>query len=70
MAKFTGINYDGKIEEVQIGDLVGFYDDDDEEIEQIQEVVQIKTHGSSIVLIFENEDSIKFRDCWIEGIAR
>jgi len=68
MAKFTGMNYDGKIEEVQIGDSVGFYDD--EEIEQIREVVQIKTHGSSIVLIFENEDSIKFRDCWLEGIGR
>lgn len=71
----TGLDFDGKIVEVKIGDFAGFEDDD---TEQGGEVIQIKTRGSSIILTLENgsgfegrhlegetQTNIHLRDCWI-----
>jgi len=62
-----GLNVDGEIQAVRVGDFAFFYDDKDgEETEESGEIIQIKTHGCSVYLILANEECVLLRDCWIE----
>jgi len=76
MQKYIGLDYNGKNTHVKIGDVVIFEQDD---FEESAEIVDIKTNGSNIMLVLNNESgfmgdhiqgktatTISLRDCWIQ----
>ena len=75
MQKYIGLDYNGKITQVEIGDVAIFEDD----FEECGEIVDIKPHGANIMLVLHNESgfmsdhiegetatTILLRDCWIQ----